>query len=105
MYRYDVVKGSFTVVPEEAEVIRRIFRMYLDGMGRIRIQNIEEQKKHKADRRRRIEIFLRILEEQKECLAFDPCTFVSLTDKVIIRHDRSMQFLFRNGMTCEHSMI
>ena len=37
MYGYDVVKGVFTVVSEEAEVIRRIFRMYLDGMGRIRI--------------------------------------------------------------------
>jgi len=37
MYGYDVVKGVFTVVPGEAEVVRRIFHMYLEGMGRIRI--------------------------------------------------------------------
>ena len=46
-----------------------------------------------------------MLEEQKECLQFDPYTFVSLTDKVIIRTDGKMQFLFRNGMSYEHNMI
>lgn len=70
-----------------------------------KIRSIEEQKKDKADRRRRIEIFLRMLEEQKECLEFDPYTFVSLTDRVMIQSDGSMQFVFRNGMTCEHSKI
>ena len=37
MYGYDVRCGVFTIVPEEAEVVRRIFRMYLDGMGSVRI--------------------------------------------------------------------
>ena len=37
MYGYEVRNGSFTIVPEEAEVVRRIFRMYLDGMGSVRI--------------------------------------------------------------------
>ena len=37
MYGYTVKNGSFTIVPEEAEVVRRIFRMYLDGMGSVRI--------------------------------------------------------------------
>ena len=70
-----------------------------------KIQSIEKQKRDKTDRKRRIEIFLCMLEEQKECLQFDPYTFVSLTDKVIIRTDGKMQFLFRNGMSYEHNMI
>lgn len=37
MYGYSVEQRTFTVVPEEAAVVRRIFRMYLEGMGRIRI--------------------------------------------------------------------
>ena len=37
MYGYDVRNGAFTIIPEEAEVVRRIFRMYLDGMGSVRI--------------------------------------------------------------------
>ena len=37
MYGFAVEKGIFTVVPEEAAVVRRICWMYLDGMGRIRI--------------------------------------------------------------------
>ena len=44
MYGYEVRNGSFTIVPAEAEVVRRIFRMYLDGMGSVRIMKalIEE---------------------------------------------------------------
>ena len=37
MYGNEIRNGNFTIVPEEAEVVRRIFRMYLDGMGSVRI--------------------------------------------------------------------
>ena len=37
MYGYKVKNGVFTIIPEEAEVVRRIFRMYLEGMGCERI--------------------------------------------------------------------
>ena len=37
MYGYDIRNGVFTIIPEEAAVVRRIFRMYLDGMGSVRI--------------------------------------------------------------------
>ena len=67
-----------------------------------KIQAIAEQKRDKAERRRRIEIFLHMLEEQKECAGFEAGTFVALVDKVIIQKDGSLEFCFRNGMKCEY---
>lgn len=37
MYGYDVKNGVFKIKPDEAEVVRSIFDMYLAGMGRLRI--------------------------------------------------------------------
>jgi len=62
------------------------------------IQEIEAQRKDKADRRRRIEVFLRMLEEQEECVRFKPYAFVALVDKVIVGQDGKLDFCFRNGM-------
>ena len=62
---------------------------------------IANQKQDKADRRRKIEIFLRMLEQQEECLDFDPYTFVALVDKVVVGKDRKLDFYFRNGMNYE----
>ena len=67
-----------------------------------KIQVIAEQKKDKAERRQRIELFLHMLEEQKECTGFEPGTFVALVDKVVIQHDGHMEFRFRNGMKCAY---
>lgn len=63
-----------------------------------KIRSIEEQKKDKADRRRQIEVFLRMLEEQEECMRFEPYTFVALVDKVVVGQDGKLDFYFRNGM-------
>ena len=63
-----------------------------------KIQAIAEQKRDKAERRRRIELFLHMLEEQEECVGFEPGTFVALVDKVIIQRDGGIEFCFRNGM-------
>ena len=63
-----------------------------------KIRAIAEQKKDKAERRRRIEIFFHMLEKQKECVEFEPGTFVALVDKVIVQRDGRMEFCFRNGM-------
>ena len=43
-----------------------------------------------------------MLEEQKECVEFEPGAFVVLVDKVIIQHDGCIEFYFRNGMKCEY---
>ena len=40
MYGYEVRNGSFVIKPKEAAVVRRIFQMYLDGMGSVRIMKL-----------------------------------------------------------------
>ena len=60
---------------------------------------IDDLCKHdKADRRRKIEVFLQMLEDQEECLNFAPYTFVALVDKVVVRQDGKLNFCFRNRM-------
>ena len=59
-------------------------------------------KKDKADRSRKIEVFLHMMEEQEECIVFDPYTFVALVDKVVIGQDGQLEFIFRNGMKYEY---
>ncbi len=70
-----------------------------------KIRSIEDQKRDKADRRRRIEVFLRMLEEQEECVGFDPYFFVALVDKVVVGQDRKLDFVFRNGMKYEYTIV
>ena len=70
-----------------------------------KIRSIEEQKKDKSDRRRRIAVFLRMLDEQEECVEFDPYTFVALVDRVVVGQDRKLEINFRNGMKYEYTMV
>lgn len=70
-----------------------------------KIRSIDDQKKDKADRRRRIEVFLRMFEEQEECVGFDPYTFVALVDKVVVGQDRKLEIDFRNGMKYEYTIV
>ena len=69
-----------------------------------KIRSVEAQKKDKADRRRRIEVFLRMLEEQKEYMGFEPYTFVALVDKLVVGQDRKLEITFRNGMKYEYTI-
>ena len=69
-----------------------------------KIRSIEDQKKDKTDRRRRIEVFLRMFEEQKECVRFDPYTFVALVDKIVVGQGRKLEIIFRNGMKYERTI-
>ena len=67
-----------------------------------KIRNVENQKKDKADRRRQIETFGKMLEKQEECVGFDPHTFVALVDKVVVGTDGELTFWFRNGMKYDY---
>ena len=46
-----------------------------------------------------------MLEEQKECIGFDPYTFVALVDRVVVGQDRKLVFIFRNGMKFEYTIV
>ncbi len=69
------------------------------------MQDVEAQRKDKTDRRRQIEIFLHMLEEQEECMCFEPYSFVALVDRVVVGRDRKLEFIFRNGMKYEYAAI
>ena len=62
------------------------------------MQEVDIQRKDKTDSRRRIEVFLRMLEEQEECVRFKPYAFVALVDKGIVGRNGKLDFCFRNGM-------
>ena len=69
-----------------------------------KIRSVESQKKDKADRRRRIEIFLQMLEAQEECMSFEPYNFVALVDRVVVGRNRKLEIIFRNGMKYEYTI-
>ena len=87
-------------VQRDQDEFKKDYEALLSEHARLseKIQAIAEQKKDKAERRKRIELFLHMLEEQQECAGFEPGTFVALVDKVIIQRDGGMEFCFRNGM-------
>lgn len=62
------------------------------------IRRAEAQIKERADHSRRIEVFLRMLMEREECESFDPYTFVTMVEKVVIGRNRKLEICFRNGM-------
>ena len=91
-------------VQRDQDEFKKDYEALIAGHAKLseKIQTIAEQKRNKVERRRRIEIFLHMLEEQKECIGFEPGMFVALVDKVIIQRDGHMEFCFRNGMKREY---
>ena len=69
------------------------------------IQAIEDRNRDKAKSRRKLEIFLGLLEKMEVCEAFEPYTFATMVEKVVVGRDGQMQFFFRNGMRCGHRLI
>lgn len=50
MLGYRLVNGEITIVPEEAEIARRIFQLYLDGYGLQKITNILNEEGYRTVR-------------------------------------------------------
>ena len=76
---YDALAAEYEIISEE-------------------IRRAEAQIKERADHSRRIEVFLRMLMEREECESFDPYTFVTMVEKVVIGRNRKLEICFRNGM-------
>lgn len=68
------------------------------------IQAMEDRNRDKEKRRRKLEIFLALLEKVEVCEAFEPYTFATMVEKVIAGSDGRLQFCFRDGMRYEHQL-
>lgn len=62
------------------------------------IQAIEDRNRDKGKRRRKLEIFFDFLEKMEVCEAFEPYTFATMVEKVVVGRDGRLEFYFRNGM-------
>ena len=67
-----------------------------------RIQTIEASQKDNKDYKRRIEVFMWMMTEQEEYEEFDPYTFVTLVEKVVVEQNGNLKFCFRNGIIPEY---
>ena len=79
-----------------AERVRKL----VEENARVRRDQEEYQREYDA-----LAVFLRMLEEQEECVRFKPYAFVALVDKVIIGQKKSLKFIFRNGVEYEYAMV
>ena len=67
-----------------------------------RIRAMEDRNRDKEKCRRKLEIFLGLLEKVEVCKAFKPYTFVTLVEKVVVGRDGRLEFYFRSGMLVEY---
>lgn len=100
-----LVEDNARVRIEQAEYQREYDRLVVE-YDRInaQIQAIEDRNRDRGKRRRKLEIFLGFLEKMEVREAFEPYTFVTLVEKVIIECDGQLQFCFRNGMQYEYPL-
>ena len=63
-----------------------------------RIQAMEDRYRDKEKCRRKLEIFLGLLENMESCEAFEPYAFATMVEKVIVGRDGRLEFYFRSGM-------
>lgn len=68
------------------------------------IKAMEDRNRDKGKRRRKLEIFLGFLEKMEVCEAFEPYTFATMVERVVVGRDGRLQFCFRNGMQYEYPL-
>ena len=66
------------------------------------INAMEDRNRDKGKRRRKLEIFLGLLEKMEVREAFEPYTFATMVEKVVVGRDGRLEFYFRNGMIVEY---
>ena len=67
-----------------------------------RIQAMEDRYRDKEKCRRKLEISLDFLGKVEVFGAFEPYTFATMVEKVVVGHDGRLEFFFRNGMIVEY---
>lgn len=68
------------------------------------IQAMENQNRNRERAKRKLEIFLGFLEKVEVREAFEPYTFATMVEKVVVGRDGRLQFCFRNGMQYEYQL-
>ena len=66
------------------------------------IQAMENQNRNRERAKRKLEIFLGYLEKAEACEAFEPYTFATMVEKVVVGRDGRLEFFFRSGMIVEY---
>lgn len=69
-----------------------------------RIQAMEDRYRDKEKCRRKLEISLDFLGKVEVFGAFEPYTFATMVEKVVVGRDGRLQFCFRDGMRYEHQL-
>lgn len=100
-----MVEENARVRRDQAEYQREYDRLVVE-YDRInaQIQAIEDRNRDKGKRRRKLEIFLGFLEKMEVREAFEPYTFATMVEKVIVGRDGRLRFCFRNGMQYEYPL-
>ena len=100
-----LVEENARVRTDQKEFQREYDRLVIE-YDRInaKIKAMENRNRDKGRRRRKLEIFLGFLEKMEVCEAFEPYTFATMVEKVVVGRDGQSQFCFRNGMQYEYPL-
>ena len=102
-YLRKLVEENARVRRDQKEYQREYDRLVVE-YDRInaQIQAIEDRNRDRGKRRRKLEVFLGILENMEVCEAFEPYTFATMVEKVVVGRDGRLEFFFRSGMIVEY---
>lgn len=100
-----LVEENARVRTDQKEFQREYDRLVIE-YDRInaKIKAMENRNRDKGRRRRKLEIFLGFLEKMEVCEAFEPYTFATMVEKVVVGRDGQSQFWFRNGIQYEYQL-
>ena len=99
----ELIEENARVRIEQAEY-QREYDALENAYDRIdaQIQAMEDRNRDKGKRRRKLEIFLGFLGKMEVCEAFEPYTFATMVEKVVVGCDGRLELYFRSGMIVEY---
>ena len=88
--------NELVIVPEEAEVVKRIFREYLEGASKLKTAQVENVGRDDL-RKRNAEMSIFLLKQQTVIKEYDEKLVRRLSDKVKVYEDL-YEVVFRSGV-------